>query len=47
MSETLTQHLVSCKIDEKIHHGSDHRPVATHLTLPLEGRLQMPALRRL
>ncbi|KAF7169867.1 hypothetical protein CNMCM6106_004754 [Aspergillus hiratsukae] len=31
-----------CKIDEGIHHGSDHRPVATLLTLPLGGKWQLP-----
>lgn len=47
MSETLTQHLVSCKIDEGIHHGSDHRPVATLLTLPLGGKWQLATPGRL
>ena len=47
LSTTLAQHLVSCQVDDSIHHGSDHRPIATFLTIPTNGPLQLPGPRRI
>ncbi|KAF7139736.1 hypothetical protein CNMCM5793_007671 [Aspergillus hiratsukae] len=34
LSESLSQHVLLCDVQEALHHGSDHRPVATWLALP-------------
>jgi Reverse transcriptase (RNA-dependent DNA polymerase)/Endonuclease-reverse transcriptase len=47
LSETLSQHLVSCQVDNSIHHGSDHLPIATQLSLPLTGPLLLPGPKKL
>ena len=47
LSKTLAQHLVSCQVDNTLQHGSDHRPVAAHLTPPTDGPLRLPGPRRL
>jgi hypothetical protein len=34
LSESLSRHVLLCDVQETLHHGSDHRPVATWLALP-------------
>jgi Reverse transcriptase (RNA-dependent DNA polymerase)/Endonuclease-reverse transcriptase len=45
LSDGLAQHLVRCDTEELLHHGSDHRPVLTLLSLPADGpcRTHLPS----